>query len=343
MYFRLIFISLKLILVKGYDINGKKIMRPITKTALDRLLNSIEDKEGWTGIIDKDTGEDIRLTSEELEIVRKIQKMEIPDDDFNPYEMYVDYFSRKQEKTPLSSAPEPKRRFIPSKSEKKMVMKIVQAIRAGRIVLSKSKEKIIQPLFYDIWSDTSLKPYDHIMHIPAPKIPLPTHDESYNPPEEYLPSEDEINEWNNTSYEDRKKKYLPSKYKSLRLVPGYNRFIQERFERCLDLYLAPRVRRNRLNINPESLIPKLPSLDDLRPFPTKCMIIYEGHKGSIHSIDVDSTGAWLASSGDDGIVRIWEVITGREIWNFTCNDNGESINSIAWRPVKDSDIIIATW
>ncbi|KTW28572.1 hypothetical protein T552_01833 [Pneumocystis carinii B80] len=326
----------------GYDINGKKIMRPMTKTALDTLLNTIEDKEGWTGVIDKDTGEDIRLTSEELEIVKKIQEMEIPDDGFDPYEMYVDYFSGKQEKTPLSCAPEPKRRFIPSKNERKRIMKIVQAIRAGRIVLDKPKKGIRQPLFYDIWSDTSLKPYDHIMHIPAPKISLPTHDESYNPPEEYLPSEDEINKWNNTSYEDREKKYLPSKYKSLRLVPGYNQFIQERFERCLDLYLAPRIRKNRLNIDPESLIPKLPLLEDLRPFPTKCMIIYKGHKGPVHSIDVDSTGTWLASGGDDGIVRIWEIITGREIWNFNCNNNNESINSIAWRPVKNSDIIIAS-
>ena len=36
------------------------------------------------------------------------------------------------------------------------------------------------------------------------------------------------------------------RYKSLRHVPAYERFIQERFQRCLDLYLAPRVRKNRV-------------------------------------------------------------------------------------------------
>ena len=36
------------------------------------------------------------------------------------------------------------------------------------------------------------------------------------------------------------------RYNALRLVPAYDRFVQERFERCLDLYLAPRVRRNRV-------------------------------------------------------------------------------------------------
>lgn len=38
------------------------------------------------------------------------------------------------------------------------------------------------------------------------------------------------------------------RYKSLRHVPAYDRFIKERFQRCLDLYLAPRVRKNRVRM-----------------------------------------------------------------------------------------------
>lgn len=37
------------------------------------------------------------------------------------------------------------------------------------------------------------------------------------------------------------------RYSNLRLVPAYNKFIQERFERCLDLYLCPRQRKMRVN------------------------------------------------------------------------------------------------
>ncbi len=33
------------------------------------------------------------------------------------------------------------------------------------------------------------------LHVPAPKMALPGHAESYNPPEEYLPDEEEIKEW----------------------------------------------------------------------------------------------------------------------------------------------------
>ena len=36
---------------------------------------------------------------------------------------------------------------------------------------------------------------------------------------------------------------LPSSFPCLRAVPGYSTFIKERFERCLDLYLCPRTRR----------------------------------------------------------------------------------------------------
>lgn len=32
----------------------------------------------------------------------------------------------------------------------------------------------------------------HRMHIPAPKMKLPGHEESYNPPPEYLPTQEEV-------------------------------------------------------------------------------------------------------------------------------------------------------
>jgi hypothetical protein len=40
-------------------------------------------------------------------------------------------------------------------------------------------------------------------------------------------------------------------------VPAYGRFINDIFERCLDLYLCPRMRRKRLHVDPESLVPKV--------------------------------------------------------------------------------------
>ena len=48
--------------------------------------------------------------------------------------------------------------------------------------------------------------------------------------------------------EDRPSNFLSKKYDSLRKVPGYSNFIQEKFERCLDLYLCPRQRKVRVSL-----------------------------------------------------------------------------------------------
>ena len=64
---------------------------------------------------------DVKLTDEELEIIRRIQMHEIPDKDYNPYEPTVEWFTSKPMVMPLTAAPEPKRRFVPSRWEAKKV------------------------------------------------------------------------------------------------------------------------------------------------------------------------------------------------------------------------------
>ena len=95
------------------------------------------------------------------------------------------------------------------------------------------------------------------------------HAESYNPPPEYLMTDKEKERWEEAADEPWKRKlnFVPEKYSSLRKVPAFKNFINERFERCLDLYLAPRARKQRLTIQPEDLVPQLPDPKDLQPFP----------------------------------------------------------------------------
>lgn len=69
----------------GYDINGKKIMRPATGEALDALLDSIELPKGWTGLTDPQTGKPLNLTRDELELLRRLQTGEVPEDGYDPY------------------------------------------------------------------------------------------------------------------------------------------------------------------------------------------------------------------------------------------------------------------
>ena len=327
----------------GYDINGKKIARPAKGEALDALLDSIELPKGWTGLTDPATGKPLELSQQELEVLKRIQMNEVPDENHDPYPDTVEYFTSKTEVMPLSAAPEPKRRFVNSKHEAKRIMKIVRAIREGRILPYKlpaeEEEDELEVKRYDIWANETARP-DHPMNVPAPKLPPPGYEESYHPPPEYLPDRNERKAWEDVDEVDRDKDFLPTNYDALRKVPGYDKFLKEKFERCLDLYLAPRVRRSKLNIDPESLLPKLPSLEELKPFPTTCATLFRGHDGRVRSLAVDPSGIWLASGGDDGTVKVWELLTGRQIWSVKL-DSEEAVNVVRWRPTTEAVILSA--
>lgn len=135
---------------------------------------------------------------------------------------------------------------------------------------------------------------------------LPTHHESYNPPEEYLYDEKEKEEWEQMDEEDRPTNFIPQKYDKLRHIPFYDKLINERFERCLDLYLAPRVKKKKLNMRPEQLIPKIPSPDELKPFPTSQNILYSGHTAGLSCLAVEPHyGNYFASGDTSGLLIIW--------------------------------------
>ena len=113
--------------------------------------------------------------------------------------------------------------------------------------------------------------------------------------------------------EDRELDFIPKKVDCLRKIQAYDNFIKERFERCLDLYLCPRIRRKKLNIDPDSLIPILPKPSELRPFPTIQNISYKGHEARIRSLAVFHTGQFLASCDEAGVLIIFETNTSRKI------------------------------
>ena len=333
----------------GYDINGRKIARPAKGEALDSLLDSIDIPEGWTGLTDPSTGKPIVMNEEELETLKRLIKNEAPGEGYDPYPDYVEWFTGKhrEEIMPLSAAPEPKRRFVPSMHEHKRVMKMVKAIKEGRIKPfhepteeEREQEEAEQEFAsYDIWSNEAPRP-DHPMNVPAPKLPPPGYEESYHPPPEYLPDKQEKEAWEQQDEEDRDRDFLPRDHAALRKVPGYEQFVKEKFERCLDLYLAPRVRRSKLNIDPESLLPKLPDPSELKPFPTFCDTTYLGHEGRVRSVAIDPTGQYIASGSDDGTVRLWSWATGRQEWRIKLSSS-DPVNVVAWRPSAQTAILAA--
>lgn len=330
----------------GYDIDGKRIMRPATHSAIDALLETVEMPKGWTGLVDKETGGQLVLSSEEQALVDRVQSGMLPRDDINPYEDQLEWFTNHSpEVTPLRATPEPKRRFVSSKHEAKTIAKLVRLIRDGKLVpgnKKSQKQENLSSRLYDVWADENATSEDR-MHIPAPKMPPPTHEESYNPPEEYLMTEEEKKKWQETEPQERETNFMPEKYGALRKVPGYVNGIRERFDRMLDLYLAPRQRYNKLQIDPDSLIPDLPSPEDLKPFPTRCSSVFLGHSGRVRCLEPHSSGEFLASGGEDGSVRIWETLTGRELWRLDVLESDtyseetqvhpeDHIDDLSWHP-----------
>lgn len=314
----------------GYDLDGRRIYKPIrTKDELDKFLEQMENPDYWRTVQDKLTGADVRLTDEQVELVHRLQKGQFGDVNLNPYQPAVDFFSSQVMVHPVTNRPADKRSFIPSLVEKEKVSKLVHAIKMGWIKPRKPREA--SPAYYDLWAqeDPNSILGRHKMHVPAPKLRLPGHEESYNPPPEYLPSEEEKLAWEQQEAAERKLNFLPQQYRCLRAVPAYARFIHERFERCLDLYLCPRQRKMRVNVDPEDLIPKLPRPRDLQPFPTTQALVYRGHSGLVRCLSVSPSGQWLVSGSDDGTVRFWEVSSARCMKTLPAQG---VVRSVAWNP-----------
>lgn len=295
----------------GYDWDAKKIIKPAKGDQIDDFLRKIEDPNFWRTVKDPQTGQEVVLTDEDIALIKRINSGRIPNAEHNEYEPWIEWFTSEVERMPIKNVPDHKRSFLPSVSEKKKVSRMVHALKMGWMKTTEEVEREKKakrgPKFYMLWETDTSREHMRRIHDPvsAPKRDLPGHAESYNPPPEYLFDEKEQKEWLKLKDEPYKRKlhFMPQKFRSLREVPAYSRYLRERFLRCLDLYLCPRAKRMKLNIDAEYLIPKLPSPKDLQPFPTVESLIYKGHTDLVRSVSVEPKGEYIVSGSDDKTVK----------------------------------------
>ncbi|XP_034102454.1 ribosome biogenesis protein BOP1 homolog [Drosophila albomicans] len=332
----------------GYDWDAKKIVKPPKGDQIDDFLRKIEDPNFWRTVKDPQTGQEVLLTDEDIALIKRVNSARIPNPEHNEYEPWIEWFTSEVERMPIKNVPDHKRSFLPSVSEKKKVSRMVHALKMGWMKTTEEVERAKQqkrgPKFYMLWETDTGREHMRRIHDPvsAPKRDLPGHAESYNPPPEYLFDEKETKQWLKLKDEPHKRKlhFMPQKFKSLREVPAYSRYLRERFLRCLDLYLCPRAKRVKLNIDAEYLIPKLPSPRDLQPFPTVESLVYRGHTDLVRSVSVEPKGEYIVSGSDDKTVKIWEIATGRCIRTIETDD---VVRCVAWCPnAKLSIIAVAT-
>lgn len=329
----------------GYGVDGKKIEKRKGGDRIDQAIANRDDSRALRTVYDMYNDREVVLSDRDLEIIQRIQAGTFAHAEHDDTPDYVDYFSSIREVMPLSSRPEPKHKFLPSKWEMLKVKKILRAMKEGtyRTVAEREQQKRAsdKPPVYMIWDESEediLNNKRSQYHLPAPKMPLPGHAESYNPPPEYLLTAQEQADMEALDPSDRQYDFLPQKFDCLRRVPGYSNFVKERFERCLDLYLCPRKLKMRLNIDPETLVPRLPRPRELKPFPNTLCLQFLGHKKAVRSLSVSPDGQYVVSGSDDCTVRLWEVDTClcRSEWTFR-----DPVLQVAWNPNHSHHIVAA--
>lgn len=304
-------------------------------------MNRMDDPEYWRRLPGY---EDKPITDQELDILSRIQRGDIADITVDPFSPVIEFFSSIISHQPVrNNTHEPKTRNLPSKSEAKIIKKLVRAIRKGWIQI-RNKHSDIKEI-YDLWDYPKNESSNMLPHIPAPKLALPSHNESYRPPSEYITSKEEIEKWKSLKERAPKsaKKWVPMLHSCLRHISSYPHLIQERFSRCLNLYLCPRVLKNKLQIDPDSLLPKLPNPKDLRPYPTTYSTNYLSASDSKNTCSCfDPTGHWIATGSNQGTLYIWDILTTRLVYSYQIDDNS-AITSISWNPNPNLSIIAITF
>lgn len=299
---------------------------------INDFVAQCDDPNYFRTIYDKITGQKVVLSDEDLDVINRIRKAVYPDPNYDPYEPYVDFFSNEVSIHPVMNRPAPKASFVPSLSEKRALTKLVALIKSGRLKPYKPKKRDRNPyqFTYDLWyKEGDINSRRHRAHIPAPRMALPGHAESYNPPPEYLLTADDVKKWESMSEEEKDDFFLPQRFSNLRSVPFYKNTVRERFERCLELYMCPRQRIRRAKVDPESLIPKLPRPKDLQPFPSIQSVQYNGHTDIVYSVSVEPQGQFMVTGSEDCTVKFWEVLTGR-CWRSIKFDT--PVKLVAWCP-----------
>jgi len=351
----------------GYDVHGSKVIKSDTGDRLDQALKGEDDMErGKFTVRDGLNARDVELTPRQLELIRRVQGGAFAHPEFEAHPEGIDYYSSQKEISGLNSgAHPPKARFQPSKWEKLQVRRLLHRLKSGAITQDYLEGKVrdmndLQPKNKKQEEEKDDKPFllwkgdeeDELamrkgpQHVAAPKLPPPGHAESYIPPDEYLPTENDLKEWEDLDPQDRPHGHLiPKKFPNLRSVGAYEHAVRDRFERCLDLYMCPRQLKRRLNIDPESLVPSLPKARDLRPFPTAKAVEYvtpydeEGgeERPMVRCLAVSPDGQFLASGASDGVVRLWEVQTGRLLRSWDVSGLADDSEKEEGKDKKDED------
>ncbi|XP_049848161.1 ribosome biogenesis protein BOP1 homolog [Schistocerca gregaria] len=318
----------------GYDLEGEKVKRPKGEGEVDRFLALNRDRSGWMSVYNEKTGKRELISEGDMKIIEALREGVAPAK-YDPEHWFIPVCTMNPDVMPTSGALRSKRGFVPSRWEAQRIRRLAYALRKGWI---KKKVKKEVPRWYMMWNDDEGVVKERGGRVPPPRMRLPGNVESYRPPEEYLYTEEELKKWN-SGREGKMLPFVPKRHNGLREVSAYKKYLKERFERCLDLYLCTREQRRRKPIDLKKYEVELPNPDELRPFPSIEMQRYVGHEGYVRKISLDPKGEWLVSGCQDGRVRLYEIKSTRLLSSWSMN---QPITCVAWCPNATIPMIAIT-
>lgn len=301
----------------GYDLSGKKIVKKDKRDTLDELIRRV-DEPNKLEVYDEYNDRWVKISKSDVNMILDVMKGRFPTG-VNPYRSKPEF--EYDATYPVVNNQQSRQAFLGiNMGDVRQIERLRKKIRSGWVPLFRREWKKPETNYLMWGPDGKIIDQEGIRRtekMRAPKERLPLHSESYNPSPEFITDESQV-------------------YKSMRQIPQPKNFVENRLQRCLDLYLCPRVRSKKKHVDkPEDLLPNLPDPSELRPFPEFQTLIYEGHNAYVRSISVNPTGSHLMSGDADGVLKLWELSTSRCVrtWNFSqYHPESPCIRWVEWNP-----------
>src|SRR5699024_8440992 len=127
----------------------------------------MDDPTYWRTVQDKLTGQKVVLSDQDVDLIQRIRNAKCPDPSYDPYAPFIDFFTYEKMIHPVHNMPETKASFIPSLAEKRIVSKLVTAIKRARLKSKTKPKKDSQFNFsYDLWENENEKSKRNERYIP---------------------------------------------------------------------------------------------------------------------------------------------------------------------------------
>ncbi|MEN2500003.1 MAG: Ribosome biogenesis protein 1, partial [Marteilia pararefringens] len=326
----------------GYDKSGAKV-KQLHKSNIDELVDRVGNPNAWRTVKDIYNGREIEIDLDTIIAAKRMVANHLGSDELmkqiqispDNNALKEDFLSQQKQKQSALSLKQTEN------SQTRVALRIMRNWMEHKLRgddLSKKRNN----RFYDLWSvDTKLPGYVRSRKtMPPPPSFKPGHCESYNPPEEYLFSDKEIEQWNNNHPALRTAfSCIPQKSDSLCYIKndpnGYLDFVGTR---CDNLFSCPRISVNRMpdSLRSTDLLPKIKLPTIANSINLKEKLKFIGHKGYVKHLAMHRNSIHMASASHDKTIRIWNVRTGRCIVSFSvCSQ----ISQIAWLPLDNFSVL----